>query len=243
MTHAGGRDQAGRSRRRRIQTWWRWASRPQRRLVVAAVVAVVAAGPLEWSLRTHTADVVRYEVERTVGASGDVDVRLGGWPFIPQVLRGSLSSVTVTLETTTCGDLALDDVTLTGSDVRPSVPYVHDLSVRAVVSPEAIQAALDRDGGEDLDVTIDTGRLAVTAPADDRGHPLEVAVVDHRRVTLAVDDSTLAGTDVTERIADLSFDTSCPVSFGWIDAATVDDAGIVLTGQTAAAALYEREAP
>lgn len=205
-------------------------------------MVVVAAGPLEWSLRIHTADVVRYEVERAVGSSGDVHVRLGGQPLIPQVVRGALSSVTVTLETATCGDLALDDITLTGSDVQVSMPYVHDLTVRAVVSPEAIQAALARDGGEDVSVTTDAGQLVMTTRADGRDHPVDVSIVDHRRVALAVDDSTPAGSDLAERIANLSFDTSCPVPFGWIDAGTVDDAGIVLTGQTAAAALYEREA-
>lgn len=210
--------------------------------MVAVAIVVVAAGPLEWSLRIDTAAVVRCEVERTVGSSGDVDVRLGGWPVIPQVVRGSLSSVTVTLESTTCGGLALDDITLTGSDVQVSMPYVHDLTVRAVVSPAAIQAAFARDGGEDVTVTTEAGQLLMTARADGRDHPVDVSIVDHRRVALAVDGSSPAGTDLTERVVNLSFDTSCPVPFGWIDAATVDDAGIVLTGQTAAAALYEREA-
>ena len=242
MTQPGGHERVRRTYRRRAQTWWRWASRSQRALVVAVVVAAAASLPLEVLLRLQTAEVVRYEVERTIGASGDIEVSLGAWPLTPHIVTRSLSTVTVSLESVPCGDLALEDVTLVGAGVRTEIPYVHDLSLRAVLTPEALQAALDRDGGESIGVRIDAGHLVVTTPSDDRDHVVDVSVREGRRVALVVDASTSPTPGLAERIESLSFDASCPVPFGWIDDATVTDTGVVLTGLSEAAALYEREA-
>ena len=205
-------------------------------------MVVVGSLPLEVLLRIGTAHTVRAEVGRTIDVSGDVEVSLGARPLIPQIMTRSVSTVTVSLESAACDGLDFQDITLVGTDVRTDVPYVHDLTLRAVVTPGALQAALDRDGGESVSVTTGAGSLVVTARADDRQHLVDVSVLGDRRVVLVARPSPSTDPALAERIGRLSFDASCPVPFGWVDDATVSDEGIVLTGGTDAAALYEREA-
>lgn len=189
------------------------------------------------------ADTVRYEIERTTGASEDVDVTLGGGVLTLQVLRGSLSTVTVRLGPTTCDGVRVDDLTLVGTDVSTSSPYVHDLATRAVVTTESIQAALDEGRGPGLDVRIEDSQLVVSPRSGDGGeHHVTVSVLDGRLVDLRVTDEAAAGPQVVDQVDELSFPAGCPVPFGWFDDVEVGPDGLVLTGRTQAAALYEREA-
>lgn len=194
-------DRTGPSRSRRRQ---------HGRTAIEVVVFVTVFFFMGWGVdalaRMGAEGLLARNIQRATGVSEPPDVDVRGFAFVPQVIRGSYRSATVTTRGITSGPLRIERVSSQLSDVR--VPF-HDVLVQDIRrvgisrSTENVTLRL-----EDLNAYLKaTGRPVRLAPADNG--ELEVTgavdVLDQRvRIRAVV---TLGAADQTLRLIPREIDT------------------------------------
>ncbi|MGH2729576.1 MAG: LmeA family phospholipid-binding protein [Actinomycetota bacterium] len=168
--------------------------------VLVAILVVADAG-LRILAENRAADQIETSLEL-----GEVDVSLGGWPFIVQLFRGQFPSVTVSAQSVGTGELKLSEVELELRHVRVFL-LSDNRSVRArsgsgtaVISAEALNSALERAGvaaevemsGDGVDVVANGSKITarpsieggdlVVGPSVILGLPEFAAGIDYRSV-------------------------------------------------------------
>ena len=153
--------------------------------------AYLADGLARDEAEGQVADVITRELQ----VEGTPEVRIGGFPFLTQLLAGSLDDVTAAAGAVTLDGLRVTDVTVDAADVSLAAPYrVGDLRIDATVPTASIEQVV-RDTA-DLDVTVGGG--ALRASGEVLGLTLTAGLVprvEDGRLLVDVQDVTLgAGT-------------------------------------------------
>jgi hypothetical protein len=112
------------------------------------------------------------ELQDSIGSSGDVDVSLGGFPFVVSALSGRIPSATVGTKGLTRGGLRFSDVSLTLRNIRFSLGKVLSGDLRAIrvgrgegraaIDADALVRAIERSG-KDVEVSIVDDEVRVAA--------------------------------------------------------------------------------
>jgi hypothetical protein len=139
--------------------------------VRAVVASTVALGALvggaylgdRWAhgrAEDRFAEAVRTGVE---GVTGEPAVHIAGFPFLTQLVSGSLDDVTIDVDSAAFSGVDLQDVDVRAHGVTTSEPY---RAQRAVVHGSLSTAALEGMVAErtdaDVDLAVDDGRLTAT---------------------------------------------------------------------------------
>lgn len=172
-------------------------------------------------------------LENVPGLDADLDAELGGRFAIPQLISGSLESLTITAPEATIDGLTLTEVRIvaTGVPIRGSgaIESVHATATAPTATVlAAIESRVDLPDGVDLQLL--DGEIAAVASV--LGVPLEAYVTlvpQERALTIDVDRVVLGGATISA--ADIPFDLG-----GLLGATAVDldmlPEGIVLTDVT-----------
>lgn len=148
------------------------------RSVVAGVVALglLAAGALVvdgWA-RGEAEDRVAAAVTQELQVQGTPDVRIEGFPFLTQLLGGSLRDVDLTAPGVTLEGVELTDVQVRAVDVTLDEPHrAADVRAEATVPTASVQRLVQERVA--LDVTVDGDVLR--ASGDLLGIPLTAGLV------------------------------------------------------------------
>ena len=138
------------------------------------------------------------DLQDSLPGPGEVDVSLGGFPFIVRAFSGHIPSSTIHTERLSRGGLRFSDITLTLRDIRFSLGKVLAGNLRAIkIGKGEGQAAIDTDAlvraieqsGSDVDVLIlgdeirvSVGGLSGTAEASIAGNELVLEIEELGRV-------------------------------------------------------------
>lgn len=165
-------------------------------LVVLAVLAggaAVAAPVVDGAVRAAAQERVASEVARLTGATGGVDVRVGGRWFLPQAVRGRYEDVRVVARGVPAADVRLEEVDARLSGVHLPLSEVLDGRVDRIEVDRAASTVLLAYpvlngvlGQRDLPLSVapDGGDLRVTGTARLLGQDLSLSAA----VDLAVED-------------------------------------------------------
>jgi hypothetical protein len=140
-------------------------------LVLVLVAGVLLIAGDAW-VRGRIEGRLASELQDSIGSSGEVDVSLGGFPFVVRAFSGRIPSATVGTEQLTREGLRFTDVTLTLRNIRFSLGKVLDGDLRAIrvgrgegratIDTDALVRAIERSGGE-FDVLIVDDEIRVSA--------------------------------------------------------------------------------
>jgi hypothetical protein len=132
----------------------------------AVALAVLVGGAYagdRWALgraEERFADQVRTGVDGVTGSPG---VDIGGFPFLTQLVAGSLQDVTVDLATASLSGVDLQDVDLRARGVSTAAPYRADRAeVRGTLTTATIERLVAERTDADVDLAVDGGRLTAT---------------------------------------------------------------------------------
>jgi hypothetical protein len=193
------------------------------RAVVAGTVALVAllGGAYlgdRWALgqaEDRFADAVRTGVD---GVTGEPAVHITGFPFLTQLVSGSLDDVSVDLDSASLAGVELQDVDLRARGVSTSEPYrAEHAVVHGSLSTAVLEALVAERTDADVDLAVDDGRLTATLQvlrADVTAELVPAAqgdaiAVDVVRVTLA--GAALDVEDLPRAVATRLQDLTVPV--------------------------------
>ena len=204
--------------------------------VVAVVVLVggvlVADRVAESAAERQVADAIQQNLD----VVGSPTVELGGFPFLTQVLAGSIDDVTGQVDGVTLEGIDATDVTIDARDVSTSEPYtVGTATISATLPTSSIeQIVADRS---DLDVTVAVDGGALTASGKVLGLTLAanlVPRVEDGKLLVSVADVRIAGLTVSvdslpSAIGDRLTDVEIPVD-GLPDGLVLSDATVVADG-------------
>jgi len=167
-------------------------------VVVVALVGVAVLG--DAVLRNRVEASVAEEVAADLGAPR-ADVTIAGFPFVAQLVAGTLDRVEVSAPRATVDGVRLDDVEATLLGVSTGTPRtVEDMRLTASLDPAALTAALPQGmtlEGESDRVTVHLDVLGVAIEAT-----LEPSAAG-RSIGIALEELTVAGVSV--RAGDLPF--------------------------------------
>ncbi|GIG41582.1 LmeA family phospholipid-binding protein [Cellulomonas phragmiteti] len=183
------------------------------RAVVSTVVALglVAAGAYvaDGFARSSAEEQAAAVVTQQLDVQGTPQVRIDGFPFLPQLFARSLDDVHATADGVTLEGIAATDVTLDATDVSLDAPYrVGGVRLEATVPTSSVQQVVG--ARVDMDLAVDGDLLRATGELF--GIPLTAGLVPRvadGRLLVDVQDVTLgAGTlrleelpgDVAERL-------------------------------------------
>jgi FlaG/FlaF family flagellin (archaellin) len=139
--------------------------------VRAVVASTVALGALvggaylgdRWAhsrAEDQFAQAVRTGVE---GVTGDPVVHIAGFPFLTQLVAGSLDDVTIGLDSAAFSGVDLQDVDVRARGVTTSEPYrAQRAVVHGSVSTATLEALVAERTDADVDLAVDDGRLTAT---------------------------------------------------------------------------------
>ncbi|GEL94161.1 LmeA family phospholipid-binding protein [Cellulomonas composti] len=171
-------------------------------IIAVSVVAVVGAGAVAADrviARTTEERVSQAVVDNLEDVTGTPTVEMGGFPFLTQVLRGSIDTMTVTVDGATLGGLRATDVVFEGTSVSTTQPYtVGEAQVVAVLPTSSLQTVVAERTGLDLTLTVDgsTMRVAGSLLGIDLSAAIEPGVEDGALVVDVV-DIELGGVTIT----------------------------------------------
>jgi hypothetical protein len=163
----------------------------------AVALAALAGGGYagdRWALgqaEDRFADAVRTGVD---GVTGEPAVHITGFPFLTQLVSGSLDDVSVDLDSASLAGVELQDVDLRARGVSTSEPYrAEHAVVHGSLSTAVLEALVAERTDADVDLAVDGGRLTATLQvlrADVTAELVPTAqgdaiAVDVARVTLA----------------------------------------------------------
>lgn len=183
--------------------------------VVVVAVLVGGAAVADGVVRERTEERVADELRAGIpGLDATPDVTIDGFPFLTQVLAGSMGSVVVTAPSATFDGLRLDDVDVRLTDVSTSLPTTAGVAeMTADVSLASIQEVLDVP----VDLTIEDNVFLVTASLF--GVPLTVTLtalpagrtIEVEPETVSLGGLTVSADDLPAGLTDQIDDISIPV--------------------------------
>ena len=140
-------------------------------LILILVLGVVLVAGDAW-VRGKVEGRLASELQESLGSTGDIEVSLGGFPFVVRALSGSIPVATVRTERLTRDGMRFTDITMTLRNIRFSLTKVlaGDLRAikvgkgegRAAIDTDALTRALDRSRN-DIDVEIVADEIRVSA--------------------------------------------------------------------------------
>jgi hypothetical protein len=212
---------------------------PRRRVgcLVGSVIAVVVlvGGALLADRVTHSlAQDVAADAARSKLSAADLDVRIEGFPFLTQVVGGTLDDVRLTAPAATLQGLSVVDldVTATGVAVREPRGAEHVVAT-ATVPTAALESLLRERTGWDLTLTVDGQTLVAGGAA--AGIPASVAFTvapaGAEGLTATITGASLAGLGIDASL----LPDGLASRFTEFDVADEIPAGARVTGATVAA--------
>jgi hypothetical protein len=170
--------------------------------LVLLVVLLGAAFGVDRYLVAQTEAQLEEEISTSVPElSGDIEVEIGGFLFLPQVLTGRLEDVRFTSASATYQDMTFQDVDVRLLGVSTSEPRtVDDLDLRMTLPVETLQAALasSEDVPEGVGIDVVDGELVATA--DLFGLPITVGlepVANGNSISVTPTSFSIAGATVS----------------------------------------------
>jgi hypothetical protein len=222
-------------------------------VVVGVVAVVVLAGGVVVADRVAQATAekrVIAAVEQNLdGVVGTPTVDLGGFPFLTQLLAGSVDDVTGTVDGVTLEGIDATDVTFDAHDVSTSEPYTVGTATIAATLPTASIEQIVADRSElDIALAVDGGTL--TASGKVLGLALAADVVprvEDGRLLVSVDNVQFAGLtvsvdDLPGAVGDRLTDIEIPVE-GLPAGLVLSDATVVADGVRVSATGTDVELP
>jgi len=175
--------------------------------VRGVVVSMVALGLLgvgvyasDQHLRQQTEQTIAHGVSAVFDEiSGEPTVTVHGWPFVTQLVRGTLGHATGTAEQVRFGHVTAQDVVVDARGITLGTPVVMDqVVVSATITAETAETYLrERSGLSSLEISVDGDQVTATVMVLDR--PLSVTgrlVVDGDALRANLDGLSLAGLSV-----------------------------------------------
>ena len=157
-------------------------------LVLIVILGVLLVAGDAWA-RGKIEGRLASELQGSLGSTGDIEVSLGGFPFVLRALSGKIPDATVATERLTREGLRFTDVTMTLRDIRFSLSKVlaGDLDAIKVGSGEG-QAVIDSDAlgralarvRDDIEVEIVDDEIRVVAAG--RSGVAEVSLTRNRLI-------------------------------------------------------------
>ena len=157
-------------------------------LVLIVILGVLLVAGDAWA-RGKIEGRLASELQGSLGSTSDIEVSLGGFPFVLRALSGSIPEATVATERLTREGLRFTDVTMTLRDIRFSLSKVlaGDLDAIKVGSGEG-RAAIDSDAlgraiarvRNDIEVEIVDDEIRVAAAG--RSGVAEVSLTRNRLI-------------------------------------------------------------
>jgi hypothetical protein len=205
--------------------------------VVAVVVvvggALVADRVTESVAEQRVVDAIEQNLDGVVGTP---TVELGGFPFLTQLLAGSIDDVTGQVDGVTLEGIDATDVTIDAHDVSTSEPYTMGSATIDATLPTASIEQIVKDKSQ-LDVTVAVDGNALTASGKALGLTLAANLVPRvEGGTLLVDVENVQIAGLTVSVEDLPkaigtrlSDIEIPVD-GLPEGVTLSNATVVATG-------------
>lgn len=208
-------------------------------------VAVLGAGAVVAD--RVAADRAEQEVSDAIVANledvqGEPQVDVPGFPFLPQLLRGSIEDLDARVDGATVGGIAMTDVRVAARETSTSAPHAMGEAVLTATVPTAsLEQTIAERAGAAVTVTVDGNRLAMSG--DVFGLALAAGLVprvEEGRLLVDVDRLTLDGVQVDvsalpEQTGDRLTDLEVPIE-GLPDGLTLTGAEVVADGLRVTAA-------
>lgn len=202
------------------------------------VVVVLVGGALVADRVTHSTAERRVAeaIEQNLDVVGTPTVDIGGFPFLTQLLAGSVDEVSGAVDGVTLEGIDATDVTIDAHDVTTSEPYTLGTATIAATLPTASIEQIVADRSQ-LDVAVAVDGDALTASGSVLGLDLAanlVPRVDGGRLLVSVANVQIAGLtvsvdDLPGAIGDRLTDIEIPVS-GLPEGLVLSDATVVADG-------------
>lgn len=175
-------------------------------------------------------------IEENLDVVGTPTVELGGFPFLNQLLAGSIENVTGQVDGVTLDGIDATDVTMDARDVSTSEPYtVGTATISATLPTASIEQIVADRSQLEIAVAVDGG--ALTASGEVLGLRLAanlVPRVEDGTLLVSVENVQIAGLtvsvdDLPNAIGDRLTDIEIPVE-GLPDGLVLSDATVVADG-------------
>ncbi|MDQ2796302.1 MAG: DUF2993 domain-containing protein [Actinomycetota bacterium] len=149
-------------------------------------------------------DYARDSVNSQLKVKGDTHVDVHGFPFLTQLIRGTLDEVTVTVPGATVGGLQISDIDVDARDIKVDAfttdrhPVAGQMMLHATMPISSLQAAVKKQSN--LDVALAVKGSALQATGNVLGLTLEASVtprVEAGKLLVGVSDVTLGGRSVS----------------------------------------------
>jgi hypothetical protein len=202
-------------------------------VVVLAGGAFVADRVTESMAEQRVVDAIEQNLD---GVVGDPTVELGGFPFLTQLLAGSIDDVTGQVDGVTLEGIKATDVTIDAHDVSTSEPYTVGSATIAATLPTASIEQIVKDRSQ-LDVAVAVDGNALTASGKVLGLTLAanlVPRVEDGKLLVDVENVQIAGLTVDvdnlpSAIGNRLTDVEIPVS-GLPEGLVLSGASVVSSG-------------
>jgi hypothetical protein len=205
-------------------------------VLVTCVVLVAGAFVADRVAESSAEQQVVAAIEENLDVVGTPTVDLGGFPFLPQLLAGSIDDVTGEVDGVTLDGIDATDVTMDAHDVSTSEPYtVGSATITATLPTASIEQIVADRSQLEIAVAVDGG--ALTASGEVLGLRLAanlVPRVEDGKLLVSVADVQIAGLtvsveDLPNAIGDRLTDIEIPVE-GLPDGLVLSDATVVADG-------------
>lgn len=183
-------------------------------LLVVAGLLVVADRVAAWYAGQRISDEVKQEVAAREISSDEPDVRVGGFPFLTQVLSGEYESITITMRNVEGGGVRLPELDITAAGVRADLQTIRSgqgearadqVTGTATVGYSTVAALTNQPG---LQLSGQDGQLRVRLPVEILGEEVTLVGtaqvrVDRNRIRVSVSDLDDEGGTLPARTANL----------------------------------------
>lgn len=145
-------------------------------VLVLAVLVVAGAAVLDRILHARAEEAIAAQVREEVEVQGASDVVVDGFPFLTQVLAGSLAEVRGTADGIVVEGVPLEDVRVAVRSVTTTEPYVAQTAeINLTVPLETVRAALTEAlDGQAVEAGGEGGELVLTTEV--LGAPIGIQV-------------------------------------------------------------------
>jgi hypothetical protein len=204
--------------------------------VVAVVVLVAGAYVGDRVAESAAERRVVEAIEQNLDVVGTPTVEVGGFPFLTQVLAGSIGDVTGRVDGVTLEGIDATDVTIDAHDVSTSEPYtVGTATISATLPTASIEKIVAERS--DLEITLAVDGDALTASGEVLGLDLTARLVprvDDGRLLVTVESVQIAGLtvsidDLPSALGDRLTDVEIPIT-GLPDGLVLSEATVVPDG-------------
>lgn len=204
--------------------------------VVTVVVLVGGAFVADRLAESSAERQVVAAVQENLDVVGTPTVDLGGFPFLNQLLAGSIDHVTGQVDGVTLEGIDAIDVTIDAHDVSTSEPYTVGTATISATLPTASIEQIVRDRSR-LEIAVAVDGSALTASGEVLGLRLAanlVPRVEDGTLLVSVENVQIAGLtvsveDLPNAIGDRLTDIEIPVE-GLPDGLVLSDATVVADG-------------